>query len=323
MADRARAQASEDPGAGDLGPTGRQHHIGSGRQLVAVTEVGATLRSYTLDGVELLDGSEPDEVARDGRGQVLAPWPNRLGDGRYEFRGRQARAALDEPERRNAIHGLVRWLGWELVSRAQNVVTLACTLHPQPGYPWRLHLEIEYRLVRTGLVVQTRALNRSSEPAPFGLGFHPYVRALGGSVDTTRLTVPARSRIVTDERGLPVGRAPVVGTEYDFSHARSVGPTRLDLAYGDLVRQPDGTVRVLVDHPGSGPGVELWADAGFTCLMAYTGDRVEPAGRRRQGIALEPMTCPPDALRTGDDLIVLEPGVPWEGSWGLSPQPLG
>ena len=45
--------------------------------------------------------------------------------------------------------------------------------------------------------------------------------------------------------------------------------------------------------------------------MAYTGDTLDPVDRRRRGIAIEPMTCPPNALRTGTDLIRLDPGSLW------------
>jgi aldose 1-epimerase len=30
------------------------------------------------------------------------------------------------------------------------------------------------------------------------------------------------------------------------------------------------------------------------------------------------MTCPPDAFRSGRDLVVLEPGQTWRGTWGIA-----
>ena len=51
--------------------------------------------------------------------------------------------------------------------------------------------------------------------------------------------------------------------------------------------------------------------------MVYTADQVERPERRRAAVAIEPMTCPPDALRTGSDLIELGPGESWRGVWGL------
>ena len=182
----------------------------------------------------MIDGFDVAERCSDGRGQVLAPWPNRLSDGRYAFEGMAAAAALDEPEHHNAIHGLVRWLPWALLGQAQNVVTLGVVLHPQPGYPWRLSLTIEYRLGREGLVVTTEARNTGENTAPFGLGFHPYLTVGTPTIDSARLLVPARRRLVTDQRGLPTGEAEVKGSEFDFVTSRLVGPTVLDTGYTDL-----------------------------------------------------------------------------------------
>ncbi len=299
--------------------TGDQWVIGHGHQRAVVTEVGATLRSYSVGDRPVLDGFGPEEWSHGGRGQVLAPWPNRLGDGRYEFDGRQAQAALDEPERGNAIHGLVRWMPFTMTGRAQNRVTLACVLHPCPGYPFALGLSVEYRLGREGLVVTADAENLGPGPLPFGLGFHPYLTVGTATVDAVRLSVPARRRLVADERGLPTGSADVAGTELDFAGGRLVGPTRLDTAFTDLVRDGDGRARVELDPPGDGGGVTLWMDERFGYVMVYTGDTL-PAGERRRAIAVEPMACPPDALRSGEAVVELRPGARWTASWGIVPR---
>lgn len=300
-------------------PSGRQFVIGHGRQQVVVTEVGATLRSYTAGDRDVVDGFAESELCSSGRGQVLAPWPNRLGDGRYRFEGRAGRAALDEPERGNAIHGLVRWLAWAPRSQAQNVLTMGCVLEPQPAYPWRLDLEVEYRLGRGGLVVTAEATNLDEAPAPFGIGFHPYVTVGTGTLDTARLQLPAARVLVTDDRGLPVGERHVGGSDLDFRVARPLGPTRLDTAYFALARDAQGVARAELRHPEEDRAVVVWMDAGFDYLMAYTGDTVDDEARRRRSIALEPMTCPPDALRSGTGLVTLSPGSRWRGSWGISP----
>ena len=178
-------------------PSGQQHEIRHGTQVAVVTEVGATLRSYSAGGLDVVDGFEIDEISPAGRGQVLAPWPNRLDGGRYAFEGREGRAALDEPELGNAIHGLVRWLAWTATSKGEDTVTLTCVLHAQPAYPWRLELEIGYALSALGLAVTARATNASDVPAPFGIGFHPYL-SVGAPVDEATLTLPASRRLVTD-----------------------------------------------------------------------------------------------------------------------------
>ncbi len=301
-------------------PTGQQWVIGSGDQEVVITEVGATLRSYTVAGEPVLQGFGPDEWSHAGHGQVLAPWPNRLADGRYEFGGVQARAALDEPDRGNAIHGLVRWLAWSLEAHAQNVVTVRVALHPTPGYPWRVDLRLEYRLARDGLAVTTSATNRGDGPAPFGIGFHPYLTVGADRIDTARLTLPATNRVVTDARGLPTGeRFAVAGTEYDFRAGRAIGPTRLDTVFSDLTRDSDGMAVAELADPVSSRAVSLWADDHFRYLVVFTADTLADPAARRSAVAVEPMTCPPDALRTGRDLVVLEPGITWSGRWGVRP----
>jgi aldose 1-epimerase len=298
-------------------PSGEQHEIRHGDHVVVVTEVGATLRVYSAGGLDVLDGFSVDEPSSAGRGQVLAPWPNRLDGGRYEFDGRPGAAAIDEPELGNAIHGLVRWLAWQLASKNDEAVAMECVLHPQPAYPWRLELGLEYRLAAGGLEVVARATNASAEAAPFGIGFHPYL-TMGIPVDDVRLTIPASRRVTTDNRALPVGEEDVAGTEFDFTIGRPVGATRLDTCFTGLARGSDGRSRARLESPEGGRDVEVWAGEAFGYLQVYTGDTLEPASRRRQAVAIEPMTCPPNALASGVDVIRLEPGVSWSGSWGIA-----
>lgn len=302
-------------------PTGQQWRLGHGEQRVIVCEVGATLRAYNVGSNPVIDGFAPHEWSHSGRGQVLAPWPNRLADGRYEFNGVRAQAALDEPERRNAIHGLVRWLPWALQTRHQNHLSLRLQLHPSPGYPFSLLLEMQYHVGREGLSVTTTALSTDDGPVPFGLGFHPYLTAGPETVDGAILKLPAHHTLDVDERGLPTGSmSPVAGTERDFTTARFVGPTVLDTAFTTLDRDADGRAWASLDVPGGVTGAALWADSGFGYFMVYTGDTLEDVSRRRRAVAIEPMTCPPNALRTGKDVVALAPGQEWSASWGLVPR---
>jgi aldose 1-epimerase len=281
-----------------------------------VTEVGATLRSFTLDGKDVVDGFPVEEMSSAGRGQILAPWPNRLQDGRFSRYGFDAQAALDEPARGNAIHGLVRWLPWKVLTAGESRVELGCVLHPQPGYPWRLALRILYELDDEGLNATLTAENLSEGPAPFGVGFHPYV-TLGRPIDDAVLTIPATRRWSSDDRGLPTTDEPVAGTPDDFTTGTTIGATRLDTAFSDLTRDDDGRARVVVASQDGADRVTVWAGRGFDYLMIYTGDTLEPVLRRRRGIAIEPMTCPPNALATGAGVIRLQPGCSWTGTWGI------
>jgi aldose 1-epimerase len=296
-------------------PSGEQIEIAAGDQRAVVVEVGAGLRSYTAGDREVLDGYGADEMASAGRGQVLMPWPNRIEDGAYEFAGTRHQLPLNEPEARNAIHGLVRWLTWSAVERDENRVALEHKLHPQPGYPFSLALRIEYALSEEGLRVTSTATNVGECPCPYGTGQHPYVRLGGDGVDALVLRAPGQTVLHADDRGLPAGAEPVEGTEYDFRQPRAIGETRLDNAFTDLERDEDGRARVELRAPDDGGALSVWLDEGYRYLQLFTGDPLPSVGRR--SLAVEPMTCPPNAFRTGDGLIELEPRASTTASWGI------
>lgn len=301
-------------------PSGHQYEIRHDPLAATVTEVGATLREFSAGGAEVLDGFGPDEPSAGGRGQPLMPWPNRLADGRYSFGGREGRAPLDEPERHNAIHGLVRWANWTCVEREVNRLVMAHRLYPQPAFPFTLEISIGFELGSSGLTVETTATNLGTSALPFGAGFHPYLSVGTGLVDEALLTLPARSRLLSDERGLPVGSEAVKGGPFDFTRPRRIGDLRMDTAFAELERGPDGRVRAELENPSGDRGVTLWADGSFTHLMCFTGDTLADPDRRRRALALEPMTCPPNALRSGQGIVSLEPGGSFSASWGLTPR---
>ena len=296
-------------------PSGEQIEIRAGDQRVVVVEVGAGLRSYTAGDRALLDGYGEEEMANAGRGQVLIPWPNRIQDGAYEFAGRWHHLPLNEPEAGNAIHGLVRWAAWSVGERDAARVVMEHTLHPQPGYPFSLALSIEYSLSDAGLRVTSSATNMGREACPYGSGAHPYLTLGAETVDELLLRAPGRTMLSTDDRGIPVGATPVDGSDYDFRQPRAIGATKLDDAYTDLERGDDGLARVELRHPDDGTALSLWLDESFLYFQLFTGDPLPSVNRR--SIAVEPMTCPPNAFRTGESLLVIEPGESATATWGI------
>jgi len=295
-------------------PSGEQYELRHGSQRAVVVEVGAGLREYEVAGQPVLDGYPEGEMVGGGRGAVLAPWPNRIANGAYELDGQRYQLALTEADHHNAIHGLVRWANWSCAGHEQHSVRMRLLLHPQPGYPFTLSFEAEYALGDGGLSVSVTARDVGAARAPYGIGHHPYLRASGGLVDGARLALPAATRLELDERGIPTGTtAAVEGSEYDFREQRPIGSLKLDTPYTDLARDPDGLARVRLD------GVTLWLDGSFGWLQVFTGDTVQPPERRRQGLAVEPMTCAPDAFHNGWGLRVLEPGQALTTRWGIAP----
>jgi len=298
-------------------PSGQQIEIVHGDQLAVVVEVGGGLREYAANGGAVLDGYGADEMSSSGRGQVLIPWPNRIQDGRYNFDGQDHQLPLDDVEEQDAIHGLVRWAGWVVAERGEDRVVMDHVLHPRPGYPFALALSVEYRLSDQGLRVRTTATNSGTRPCPYGSGNHPYLASSAPSVDSLTLRVPGRTVLRSDERGIPVDSFPVEGTEYDFREPRPIGATLLDHAFTDLERSENGRASVELRNPDRGDGVTLWVDETYPYLMLFTGDPLPDVSRR--SLAVEPMTCPPNAFRTGEDLIQLEPGQAFTSCWGIDP----
>ena len=292
-------------------PSGEQIELTHDDQTAVVTEVGAGLRTYSAAGRDVLDGYRDDELASSGRGQLLIPWPNRIQDGVYEHEGRRYQLDLSEPARGNAIHGLVRWLSWSVSERADNRVVLEHLLRPGPGYPFTLELRVEYSLSSDGLTVFTTATNAGAETCPYGAGAHPYLAVDAETVDHAVLRVPARSVLEADARGIPIGSSPVESSELDFREPRPVGPTRLDHCFSDLDRDEAGRARVVIGE------TTLWADERYPYLMIFTGDGLPDVQRR--SLAVEPMTCAPNAFVSGDGLVRLEPGESHAGAWGISP----
>src|SRR6478752_4450786 len=275
--------------------TGVQYEIEAGQYRATVTELGAGLRELAFRGQPLVVGYEADELPPAGAGQLLTPWPNRV----------------------NGIHGLTRWAAWSAVQQDASAVRLRSAPHGQQGYPFGLEIEAEYRLdAGTGLQVTVAARNRGSHAAPYGTGSHPYLTVRTPSVDGCELTLPTDSWLPMDDRGIPSGPPePVDGTAFDFRQARVIGTTRLDHALTGLSRGADGHAWAYLAAPG-GPRVGLWAGDGYRWLQVFTGDPLGP-GMRRKAVAIEPMTCPPNAFVTADDLLVLEPGERVTHTWGI------
>jgi aldose 1-epimerase len=283
-----------------------------GAYAAEIASVGASLRSLTIDGRDLVVPFAEDEVRPLYRGVVLAPWPNRVVDGRYAFDGVDQQLALTEPDRGHALHGLVVWSDFRVVSRSTGAVTLETEVVAQAGYPHPLRVVVDYRLTDDGLETRLTTTNTGADRAPYGSSGHPYLVAGPGRVDDWTLEIAADSVLeVEPERLIPTGLAAVEGGPFDFAAPRRIGELFIDHAFTGLRAS---RVRLLA---ADGRGVELTWGASAPWVQLHTGDRPEPA-YDRAGLAAEPMTCPPDAFNSGTDLIVLEPGESHALAWTIA-----
>ncbi len=191
-------------------------------------------------------------------------------------------------------------------------VSVGTVVEPRPGYPFRIAAAVDYDLTPEWLTVTVRIRNAGAEEAPVGAGMHPYL-AVGatedGDIGQAELQLPARTALEVDG-GLPTGAR----RAFDGAIGR-IGDRGLDDPLTDLQRDAGGWARTVVS--GTAGRLELAADEAWPWMQVYTGDTLPPGGRRRS-IAVEPMTCPPNALADGADLVVLQPGEDWSGTWVLS-----
>jgi aldose 1-epimerase len=301
------AMTSDASSAARLLPSGEQFEINAGGQRATIVEVGGGVREYEVDGRPVLEPYAAERMRDGAHGAPLVPWPNRLEDGRYLFDGTTYQVALTEPEKRNAIHGFLLWQPWKADEHDADRVVMTTRLYPREGYPFALGLRVSYELGPEGLTVATTAENLGDRACPYGHGQHPYLSPGSGRIDACTLQLSGNTRIVTDsERQLPIGREPVEGTDFDFREPRGLGEARIDHAFTDLARDAEGRAWTRLWGPDGGCAA-LWVDETYAFVETYTGDTLAP-DRARRGLGTEPMTCPPNAFASGDDVIRLEPG---------------
>ncbi len=297
-------------------PSGRQLEIRHGAQRATIVEVGGGVREYMVGDRPVLDPYPADAMCDGAHGSPLIPWPNRLADGAYRFDGLEHQVALTEPGKHNAIHGFLRWRSWQAVEHEVSRVVMGTVIYPLMGYPFTLDVRVAYELGDDGLSVATTATNLGEDACPYGAGQHPYLSPGAGRIDDCTLVLDAATLILTDnERQLPKGRQPVEGTRYDFRAGRLLGDQKIDAPFTDLARDDLSRAWARLVAP-DGTRVELWVDAHYPVIEIYTGDTLSPA-RKRLGMGTEPMTCPPNAFQSGEDLIRLEPGDAVTTTWGV------
>jgi aldose 1-epimerase len=294
--------------------SGIQYDLVHGEYRASIASVGASLRELTYAGRHLVTTFDADEVRPVFRGATLAPWPNRIVDGKYTFAGIEQQVALTEPSRSHALHGLVAWTSFECVASSESHVVLATTIEAQSGYPHRVRVEVTFELTAAGLYSAVTATNEGTDAAPFGTGPHPYLVAGDGRVDDWTLTLPTqRVLTVTPDRLIPIVTVNVDDTDFDFREPRAIGDTFIDHALTGVTE-----ARVTLTAPDGSGVVMTWDDA-CPWVQVHTADQPDvTSDRHRSGLAVEPMTCPPDAFNSGIDLLVLEPGQSTTAGWTIS-----
>ncbi len=300
-------------------PTGEPLELRDDGVVATVGTVAAVLRSVTVDGVAITQPIADESAPSFCTGIVLAPWPNRVRDGRWTLDGRSMQLDLTEAALSNALHGLLQFAEYEVRDRSESSVTLGSLIPPQHGWPFLLDSWVRYELLPDGIAVTHGVENLSDRRAPYATGAHPFLRVGDVPAGQLELTVPAARYLEVDDRLNPVEVRDVDGTRFDIRGGRGVSDLDLDTAYTGLdfgeVVDGRGISAWLIAPDGS--RTVLRQDVGWPWVQAFTTDVYATPAGPISAVAVEPMTAPPDALNSGDDLIWLQPGDDWQGGWDL------
>ncbi|WP_138444748.1 aldose 1-epimerase family protein [Sinomonas susongensis] len=302
-----------------------EYTIRSGGYTATVSARAGALRKLAYEGRDLVVPFSEGGPIPDYRGIIAAPWPNRIADGHYTFDGAAFSVPVNETERGCALHGFAFAFDWDLVASTEDSVTLAVEIPGGDGYPSSLRLESTYSLAQNrgasdgedGLSWSVRAVNTGEATAPYGVCPHPYLVAGESPLDSWELELPAEQFLeVTPDRLLPLAERAVEGHEFDFRRPRRIGGTEIDHAFTGIAFDAQGTARMAVRDLERGTGVGMAWDRTCPWLQVHTADKKPPLPNRL-GLAVEPMTCPPDAFNSGKDLIRLEPGAEHMAEWRI------
>ena len=286
--------------------------ITRGSYTAEISNLGAALATLKFEDKNLI---EPRLHSRYFSGEILAPWPNRIADGKYSLNGNDFQLNVNEKVRNNALHGLVFDKYWKVSSKSENRISLQITIDDSEQYPGILELEMTYQIDNQGLSSTLTATNQGEIELPYGASTHPYLMVPGvESVDDYILQIGASQVYLTDEaRLLPIKIVDVADASLDFRQPAKIGSNFIDHAF-KLDPTFESSVSIKDD---SGEGVLMSFNDATKWVQIHTADR-NGAADGRKSLAIEPMTCPPDSFNSGIDLVLLKPKQSHSLSWRIS-----
>ncbi|MBN1116952.1 MAG: aldose 1-epimerase [Bacteroidales bacterium] len=285
-------------------------------------ETGGMLNSmelvYNNKLVPVLDDYKTEEelletLESSFKGSNLFPFPNRIKDGKYDFNGKIYQLKMNFPQENNAIHGLVFTKKFKVTDKSESdtEATLSIAYSPKEnaqGYPFSYTQEVKFSLSQEkGLIVTTSFKNTDSIKIPTGLGWHPYFM-LTSKVDDIYIQFPSKNSYEVDSQMIPTGKSE---SYTKYNKLKQIEDDKFDTCFD--VDQLNEIASIILKDPSIDGGLEIWQETGnkkFNFLQVYTPPH-------RNNIAIEPMTCMPDAFNNKQGLIILEPNEKLEVSWGV------
>jgi aldose 1-epimerase len=264
---------------------------------VIVPEAGCQCLNYRVGTLDLIAGPADPESwhAHPHRGgiPILFPWPGRVANARFTFKGREYRMPVNEP-RGHSIHGFASERAFRVARRGPYFISTILDSRDHPDlksiWPWPFALEIDYE-VGNGLRLKARVTNTGESAMPFGFGAHPYFHApfdRRGTRDAMQIQLDANARWLLDAGMIPTGQTEPLAGKYDLRTPRTLGNDTYDDAFRMAPITNDARRARLID-PSIKAAIDVHADAAFADFVVY-------APPDNPVVALEPYTCAPDAF---------------------------
>ena len=276
-------------------------------RLSVLPELGGMLRSLSIlknnEWVPILWTSEDPAVFKTNHavaysGSKLSPFPNRINGGHYSFNHKKLQLPCNEPSFPHALHGFVYNKSF-LIESSHQLLKLTLSYDGETeGYPFPYLLTMCYSLQDNGITITTELSNTGNSIMPVGDGWHPYF-TLGGKVNDWKLTIPGNKYYLTDEKYIPT-----LNTA-NFHQQDIVLIEDIELNHCFEIAQQETNIGVTrISNPKTGIVIEVWQRTGiaqYNYVQYYIP-------KDRNSLAVEPMTCIPDAFNNKIGLISLAPG---------------
>ena len=266
----------------------------TGEYLLIAPDFGANISKLVLmannELHSIVDGNESNDEFAGGnifKGAKLFPFPNRIKDGKYFFKGKSYQLPINYTEENNSCHGFVfdkKFLIGEIKSGKDGALAIFYYKYEGKieGYPFPFNLELTYYLSDKGMTCRSRVKNMSGESIPMGDGWHPFF-STGRKINKLQIRFPASYLFEADERLIPSGKKLPYS---NFNEYRELKSSIFDSCF-KLQPSPSGIQTTEIFDAKQNMTIQLWQEAGpnkYNYLQIYTPPN-------RNSIAIEPMTC--------------------------------
>ncbi len=268
-------------------------------------DLGGSIAGLWHHGVPVLRSTEPQalERARAAASFPLVPWSNRIAHGRFVWQGHEHRLAFDRADGPHALHGVGYLARWRVEPPAlpgtpAAEIVLAFEHGGDAAWPFAFAARQRLQLSPTGLRAEIEVTNTGTQPAPFGLGWHPYFPKRARS----RLHVDCSGRWELGPDQLPTQLVPQAGIDGDVAR----------LAYDNVFEGTSGPARIRDER------FSLALRSSLSRLVVYTP-------QDRDYFAVEPVSHVSNAVNQpvpgALGLVTLQPGQTQQAWMTLDVQP--